>query len=181
VKKRDRPIRVAYADPPYPGQAKVHYRQHADYAGEVDHQALIGQLSSEFPDGWALSTSSRDLRDLLPLCPSDVRVAAWVKPFAVWKRNVYPAYAWEPLLFRGGRNVFGDWDMTVDWLSAVPEQQAYQVGRKLHGAKPDLFCAWLFRMLGLRAGDEFVDLFPGSGRVGHAWRRWQAQKALGVA
>lgn len=32
-------MRIAYADPPYPGQSKL-YRNHPDYAGEVDHAAL---------------------------------------------------------------------------------------------------------------------------------------------
>ena len=36
-------LRFAYADPPYVGQSKRHYRTHADYAGEVDHH-VIGQL-----------------------------------------------------------------------------------------------------------------------------------------
>ena len=31
-----RPLRLAYADPPYPGKAWL-YRGHPDYAGEVDH------------------------------------------------------------------------------------------------------------------------------------------------
>jgi hypothetical protein len=30
-------VKIAYADPPYPGQAKKHYGDHPDYAGEVDH------------------------------------------------------------------------------------------------------------------------------------------------
>ena len=50
----DRPLRLAYADPPYPGQAGI-YREHPDYAGEVDHQELVMRLASY--DGWALSTS----------------------------------------------------------------------------------------------------------------------------
>jgi len=47
-------VRFAYADPPYPGQSKKHYGDHPDYAGEVDHPALIAQLVAEYPDGWAL-------------------------------------------------------------------------------------------------------------------------------
>jgi hypothetical protein len=87
---------MAYADPPYPGQAFKHYGNHPDYAGEVDHAALLEQLEDDYPDGWALSTSSPALRDVLPLCPADVRVMAWVKPFAAFKKNVRVAYAWEP-------------------------------------------------------------------------------------
>jgi hypothetical protein len=29
---------MAYADPPYPGQSHRHYRDHPDYAGEVDRR-----------------------------------------------------------------------------------------------------------------------------------------------
>src|SRR5262252_4412119 len=66
--------RLAYADPPYPGQAKRLYGPHPDYAGEVDHAALIGRLN-EF-DGWALSTSNRSLADMLALTGPQ-RVLAW--------------------------------------------------------------------------------------------------------
>jgi hypothetical protein len=33
-----RPLRLAYADPPYPGKVRL-YRDHPDYGGEVDHAA----------------------------------------------------------------------------------------------------------------------------------------------
>jgi len=33
-------VKIAYADPPYIGCAHL-YRDHPDYAGEVDHPALI--------------------------------------------------------------------------------------------------------------------------------------------
>src|SRR5205823_3197858 len=90
-------IRVAYADPPYPGQAKKHYGSE-----EVCHRELITRLTDEYPDGWALSTSSPSLTALLPLCPPGCRVGAWVKPFCVYKPGVNPAYAWEPVIWRGG-------------------------------------------------------------------------------
>lgn len=32
-------LRLAYADPPYPNRSARHYRNHQDYAGEVDHAA----------------------------------------------------------------------------------------------------------------------------------------------
>jgi hypothetical protein len=34
-----RPLRLAYADPPYPGKARL-YQDHPDYGGEVDHAEL---------------------------------------------------------------------------------------------------------------------------------------------
>ena len=35
-----RPLRLTYADRPYPGKARL-YRDHPDYGGEVDHAMLI--------------------------------------------------------------------------------------------------------------------------------------------
>ena len=68
--------RYAWPTPtrPIPGKAWL-YRDHPDYAGEVDHAALIGRLSGY--DGWALSTSAEALPGMLALCPPGVRVAAW--------------------------------------------------------------------------------------------------------
>ena len=52
-------MRVAYADPPYPGQAKRHYGKNGDpYQGvveEVDHAELIEGLErdqEEFMQAW---------------------------------------------------------------------------------------------------------------------------------
>jgi hypothetical protein len=95
-------MRVAYADPPYPGQALRHYGKTGDpFEGEIaeiDHAELIERLEAEFPDGWALSTSVPALGDLLALCPqpdaskkrtwngragvklgTGVRVGAWLR------------------------------------------------------------------------------------------------------
>jgi hypothetical protein len=69
----DRPLRLAYADPSYPGKAWL-YRDHPDYRGEVDQAALIGRLAAY--DGWALSTSAEALSAVLAMCPLGVRVAA---------------------------------------------------------------------------------------------------------
>jgi hypothetical protein len=49
-------MRIAYADPPYIGCAHL-YSEHPDFAGEVDHVALIERLESEF-DGWVLHASA---------------------------------------------------------------------------------------------------------------------------
>jgi hypothetical protein len=158
-------VRFAYADPPYVGQAKRHYGKEPTYAGEVDHSALIGKLVDEFPDGWALSCSSPSLRMLLPMCPDDVRVGAWVKPFASFKPGVNPAYAWEPVLWRGGRKRNRTDDTVRDWVAAN-----ITLKRGLSGVKPDAFCFWVFALLGaVRREDSLVDLFPGSGAVTFAW------------
>ena len=162
-------MRFAYADPPYIGQAKKHY-SHDPNCAEVDHGALIDGLCADYPDGWALSCSSPSLQLILALCPDDVRVAAWVKPFAVFKPNVNPAYAWEPVIFRGGRKRDRTAATVRDWVSANITLQ-----RGLVGAKPEGFCFWLFDVLGMEAGDDFADLFPGTGGVMAAWQRWQNQ------
>ena len=161
-------MRIAYADPPYVGQARRHYK-----CPEVNHEFLIRDLCEQYPDGWALSASSPSLRQILPLCPEDVRVAAWVKPFASFKPGVNPAYAWEPVIFRGGR-VRERTEPTVrDFVSCN-----ITLKRGTSGAKPEEFCWWLFDLMGLQPGDEFVDLFVGSGAVGRAWTRYTTERLI---
>jgi len=155
----------AYADPPYIGQAKRHYGNESDYAGEVDHAELIDDLSQY--DGWALSCSSPSLREILPLCPEDVRVMAWVKPFAIFKPNVNPAYAWEPVIMRPGRPRTREQDTVRDWVA-----ENITLRRGLVGAKPDGFCVWLFQAANLEPDDTFIDVFPGTGAVTKAWEKW---------
>lgn len=161
------PRRFAYADPPYPGMSRRYYGDHPDYAGEVDHAALIRRLVDEYPDGWALSTSARSLRDVLVLCPPGARIGAWTKP-APPTRALLSRSAWEPVIFEGGRpSVEPRATTVVDWCHAAP-MRAYPGA--IVGTKPPAFCAWMFAMLGAQAGDTLDDLFPGSGAVGHAWR-----------
>src|SRR5262252_9670683 len=158
-------MRIAYADPPYIGRAKAMYADHPDYKGEVDHVALIRHLVTEYTDGWALSCSTPTLRFLLNTCATfgaeDVRVSAWVKPWAVFKPGVSVAYAWEPVLWRGGRKrprTKGTWR---DWVSARAVMST--PGRvQTKGQKPETFCFWLFGLFNLEPGDELVDLYPGS-------------------
>ena len=161
---------AGYADPPYPGHADL-YKRHADYAGEVNHAELVARLCDEFPDGWALHTASTTLQQVLALCPTDVRIGAWVKPFGVFKPGVNPGYVWEPVIFRGGRRRTDRPEETVRDYCSVP----ITIKRGLVGAKPEGVCFWVFALLGLRAGDELVDLFPGTGAVTRAWERWQRQ------
>lgn len=146
-------MRFAYADPPYIGQS---YRYPEKQ--EVDHALLINRLISEFSDGWALSCSSPTLQYLLSLCPADVRVLAWVKPFAVFRPNVGLAYAWEPVIFRGGRKITRSQPTIRDWVSAN-----ITLKKGLVGAKPPAFCTWLLDVLNVQKGDEVVDLYPGTG------------------
>lgn len=156
-------MRFAYADPPYIGQAKKHYGHLG--GTEVDHEQLIQQL--EQYDGWALSCSSPSLQYILSICPQDVRIAAWVKPFCAFKVNVNPAYAWEPVIWKSARARVREQPTVRDWVSTP-----ITLKRGLSGVKPDTFSYWLFELLNIRQGDTFDDLFPGSHAVSRAFERW---------
>lgn len=150
------PMLFAYADPPYPGFARSLYDR-----DEVDHAELIASLQTGY-DGWALSTGAYALRELLPLCPPSVRVAAWVKPIGVSSKTRGPHNAWEPVIVVPGRLMTPG---KRDWIAAQPARG----NGTLIGRKPEAFCVWLFNLLGMKAGDELRDLFPGTGIVGRCW------------
>jgi hypothetical protein len=158
----DLPMTFAYADPPYPGLARKWYGRE-----EVDHPELVERLVAEYPDGWALSTSSEALRDVWALCPAGTRLAVWVNgPRKVKSRSALCAF--EALLVFGGRPrreaVVED---LCDVLSWGGRQHSHPDA--LFGMKPAAFCEWMFRLLGASRGDRLDDLFPGSGAVARAW------------
>ena len=161
-------MRLAYADPPYPGRAYL-YRDHPDYAGEVDHHELVRILVTY--DGWALSTSAEALRWILPLCPEDSRVLAWTKHTI--------KVSWEPVIVKPARPISPQASLK-DWIQAEPE--AFQWRPKpdsyVIGQKPAAFCRWLFQWLAAETDDTLDDLFPGSGAVGREWDAWRAQPSL---
>lgn len=168
-------MRFCYADPPYPGQAKRHYADHPDYAGEVDHAELIERLAGY--DAWALSTSANALQSVLALCPP-VRVLIWRKvPGSPMGDKII--YSYEPVLLCNGRRPT---DYTRDVVEAMPQGflMSFRARPTNHvtGAKPDAFYRWLFAVAGLSADDDFHDLFPGSGAASHAWAQWIAQRDL---
>lgn len=172
-------MKFAYADPPYIGQAKRHHYQCA----EVDHAELIARLVSEYPDGWALSLSSPTLRTILNLCPPDVRIAAWCKSFCAFKRGVRPAYSWEPVIYRGGRNPVNG------HRAIIPEKNGKQTTPKdfivepitlkkgLVGAKPEKVCLWILQLLNAQPGDQVDDLFPGTGIMGRVVKQYLSNGA----
>lgn len=155
-------MKFAYADPPYIGQAKKHYK-----CDEIDHEELINKLVTEY-DGWALSCSSPSLRTLLPMCPEKTRVMAWVKPFCIFKPGVNPAYAWEPVLVHGNRPRSRDVPTVRDWVSVN-----ITLKKGLVGAKPRAFCLWLFDVLGLKPDDTLDDLYLGTGIVTKTLKEWK--------
>lgn len=162
-------VRAAYADPPYPGQAQRHYN-----CAEIDHKYLLEYLYAEY-DAWALSSGSISLGYLLGMCPWNVRVASWVKPFSNFKPNVNPGYTWEPVIFFGGRKR-DRYEPTIK--DHIIENITLKKG--LVGAKPKTFCFWLFNLLGLKSNDIFDDLFPGTGVVTECWKEYQARPKLPV-
>lgn len=166
--------RVAYADPPYIGQAKKHYKNDpSGICAEVDHAQLIQEQLIHY-DAWALSASSVSLQQILPMCPVGARVMAWVKPFCVFKPGVRVAYAWEPVIVYGIRAKSDRKEQTIrDFVAANITLQ-----KGTHGAKPFDFCLWLFHVLDLQPDDHFHDMYPGSGSVTSAWEFYRDQMNL---
>lgn len=167
--------RIGYADPPYIGCAHL-YKDHPDYAGEVDHIALVERLNSDF-DGWVLhaSATAASMAVLAPLAEkSGARWMTWVKGFAAFKRNVSVAYAWEPVLVKAARKPVVSKRLVMrDWVECP-----ITLRRGLTGAKPEKVCHWAFEMVGARPEDDLVDMFPGTGAVTEAWRTWGLLFAL---
>lgn len=179
-------MRIAYADPPYPGQSKKHYGSHPDYEGELNHLGLAVMLREY--DGWILHTSSPALYHVQSMLATTgeyamdeetfktgtYRVCSWVKPFAAFKRNVPLAYAWEPVLIKPCRKqtVEGH-EISRDYIA-----EGITMKRGLVGAKPERVVHWALRAAGVQADDEVVDLYPGSGAVQRAWESYRDQGVL---
>lgn len=161
-------MKFAYADPPYLGCGRLYAKHHPEarvWDDPETHRELITKLVDEYPDGWALSCHTPSLQTLLPMCPDDVRIGAWVKPFHAYKKGVRPAYAWEPLIYRGGRNKKppvpekgGKAITPKDFISAN-----ITLKKGLTGVKPPAFNEWVIALLGYQSGDTLDDLFPGLG------------------
>jgi hypothetical protein len=173
-------MRFAYADLPYLGKCgKFYGHNHPDgrcWDDLATHELLVKRLEAEYPDGWALSLSSPALQDILPLCPRGVRVTAWVKPFCIFKKGVRPAYAWEPVLLRGGRNAHHPPPLKGGKQTTPKDYVAVNITLKkgLTGAKPLAFCEWVLDLLNMQPGDVVDDLFPGTGVMSQAAAARQA-------
>jgi len=167
-------MKFAYADPPYLGNGKRRYTPHHNNPGEYDtkqaHIDLVNRLVSEYPDGWALSCNPKDLSWLLPSMPDDIRVCAWTKTFHQIRVNVSVQYAWEPVIFRGGRDMRHRRPMTRDWASGCIAMR-----KGLPGAKPKYFFDWVVAMLGYQNGDVVDDLFPGTNGLSDALTDWKGE------
>ena len=152
------PRRFAYADPPYLGCSKFY--DHPDAAmwdEKQSHLDLIAAMEEDF-HGWALSCNSVDLPWLAPSLPEGCRIAAWVKPFAAFKRNVPIAYTWEPVIFRRALPRREGDPIGRDHLS-----ESITLRRGLVGTKPAKFNRWVLDLIGYQGSDLLVDIFPGTG------------------
>ncbi len=156
-------VRLAYADPPYPGKAHL-YPENT----EVDHVELLGRLASY--DGWALSTDETNLRYVLGLCPPKTRVLAWCRnnapPFVP-----YPYSAWEPVLCKPARTNVTVVRSYFEGHAGIGSKRRQQ----LTGQKTPGFCEWLLRCLGALPDDTLDDLYPGTGSMGDTFERVRNQ------
>lgn len=168
-------MRIGYADPPYIGCAHL-YKGHPDYAGEVDHVALVERLERDY-DGWVLhaAATSKSFAVLAPLADKvGARWMTWVKGFAAFKRNVSVAYAWEPVLVKAARKPVVSKRLVMrDWI-----EHSITLKKGLTGVKPEGVCHWAFEMVGAHPDDELDDMFPGTGAVANAWGTWQKKFTL---
>jgi hypothetical protein len=159
-------LRLAYADPPYPGCAHLYPEK-----TEVDHVALVAKLCTY--DGWALSTNENALQYVLGLCPPGVRVLAWCKT------NAPPFFddpipGWEPVVLKPAR-------IRRTGVRSYLSSEAPTGHRRrgdIPGHKPIAFCEWVIRCLGAERDDTLTDLFPGTGVMGETWERWRSQLTL---
>ena len=154
-------MKFAYADPPYHGRAKEIYGKHhanaADWDNKETHLGLVTKLCEEYPDGWALSCNSKDLRWILPACPEDARIASWCK---TWHqiRPTSTQWTWEPVIWRT-KKTDPKRPMVRDHLIGT-----MQTGRSVPGSKPHHFNRWILDLLVFdHETDTLDDLFPGSG------------------
>lgn len=180
---------MAFADPPYPGCAHIYSRPgtpeyHPEAMRWDDPQAHIGlmaDLEREYHDGWALSTHSSALRELLAGAPPAARVGVYAKLGAPtrWVGRdgdvASVSFMWEPVIYRVpfvSRHVGHS---APDWCAGAT---GFRNTDAFMGAKPLVFSLWLFGLLriGAHPDDELVDLFPGSGAVTRAWDDYRAAR-----
>jgi hypothetical protein len=197
-------LRLAYADPPYPGKSDL-YRDQPSYAGEVDIPALLSRLATY--DGWALSTSAAALPQVLAECVSrrlPVHVAPWVKQPRPHK-SARILNAWEAVIYSPARGIIPQRDpgdtspgtratrpkgsrsdtskpplQVIDTLVGVNPRRRPTLPGNCIGMKPPAFCEWIFRLLAGLPGDTLEDLFPGSGIVTRCWHDYTGQPPPGA-
>lgn len=163
-------MRAAYADPPYLGLASYYVQHHQEaliWDEPETHRRLIERMTNDF-DCWAMSLHSPALKTILPMCPEECRVMAWVKPFVSFKPGVGVAYAWEPVIVYGGRRRTREQRTVRDYID-----ENITLRKGLIGTKPAAFCRWIISVLNLKPCDTLTDLFPGTGVMGREWDKFR--------
>lgn len=171
-------MKIGYADPPYIGCAHL-YKDHPDYAGEVDHPRLLERLMDEF-DGWVLHAGAHNASEAIlgPMAAKyGLRKGVWVKGFAAGKKNVPTMYAWEPVYIKTARKpVVSKRIVNRDWIMC-----SITLRKGLTGVKPEAVSHWAFELAACRPEDTLDDMFPGTGAVARHWQTWQGKFTLPIA
>jgi len=179
-------MRLAIADPPYLGKARMFYgaermdnmnanatarinpTRKADYHPEAwvwdtpeKHQELVDKLVAEY-DGWAIAMIPDSLTHYLQWVPADTRIAVWHDP-RVMPTGSHPRRRWEPVLVyapKGRRRVVDVTNPVGDVLTCPHPSGSFA------GSKPPQWTRWVLDMMGYDQDADIVDdLFGGSGAV----------------
>lgn len=164
--------RFGFGDPPYEGKAHL-YRAHPDYGGEVSHEQVISRLAMFDGAVWACSSDS--LRRILELAPPEAKVGVWVRGERPG-RSYRPLDAWEAVVYWGGRFRLRTVEDRVTNALVFPARPRTSDPKRVVGAKPAAYCQFIFDLVGAEPGDEFVDLYPGSGGVTRAWEIYSGSR-----
>lgn len=162
-------MRIGVLDPPYPNKA-YHYRNHADYGGEVPLIDVFEQTRGL--DGWVIATSgeSEGLQAAVVLAHQlgiACEVSIWVKGDRPQARSSTRA-AFEAVLYKSARPWprEGSGVDTLVWPEALVCGKATRTSdpRRVIGAKPGPWWDWVFTLMGAAPNDDFTDFYPGSNR-----------------
>jgi hypothetical protein len=93
---------------------------------------------------------------------------------AIYKSNVGVAYAWEPVIVRGGRKRTRAQKTIKDWIGA---RANITLRKGIVGAKPENFVFWLYEVWNACEGDAFDEFYPGTGVMGKCWERFMAERS----
>lgn len=161
-----------YADPPYAGCRFKYARQNNSRQwGKSARADFLRELIARMdwlraPEGiCGVSMSTGEALKLGYLFPSNARQVAWVKPFAVFRPHVWPAYAWEPVVLWGkfpGRAEQLQSKTPPDWFSCsprVPSKGGHET------PKPVEFATWILNQMAGPKRGRFLELFSGTGTV----------------
>ena len=155
-----RPMRVAYADPPLPGvRLGVFYQNKAGSITPRSSRSCV----ADFPDGWALSTSAKALRDLAPALSAErARLRLGEAASRARAEHGHPQHVGAADRRRRGAS-------SGPACAIGSRRSPRGTAASFPGRKPLAFIAWLFACLGVLPGDNLFDKYPGTGIVSRAF------------